>query len=82
MWLFFDLEKCIFLGLFWLDFGKTCNILRKSKINLIYFGKFSLQIWPFFLGGGGPGNPVLCRLFSGEDKIFLGEGKYTVYTRV
>jgi hypothetical protein len=47
IWLFFNLEEnSIFLELFWLNFNKTFNILRYFEISLIYFGKFSLKIWP------------------------------------
>ncbi len=46
--LFFNLEEnSVFLGLFWLNFNKTSNIFWFFKIYLIYFGKFSLKIWPF-----------------------------------
>ncbi len=48
-WPFFNLEEnSIFLGLFWQNFNKTYNILWYFKIFLIYFGKFSLKIWPLF----------------------------------
>ncbi len=48
-WLFFNLEdNSIFLSLFWLNFNKTYNTLWYFKFFLIYFGKFSLKIWPLF----------------------------------
>ncbi len=48
-WPFFNLEENdIFLGLFWLNFNETSNILWYSKTYLIYFGKFSSKIWPSF----------------------------------
>ncbi len=45
--LFSIMNKNIFLGPFWINFNKTCNILWYSKIYLIYFGKFSMKICPF-----------------------------------
>ncbi len=49
IWPFFNLEENgIFLGLFWLNFNETSNILWYFKISLTYFGRFSLKIWPIF----------------------------------
>jgi hypothetical protein len=49
IWSFFDLdENSIYFGLFWQNFYKKYKIFCYSKIYLIYFGKFSLKIWPFF----------------------------------
>ncbi len=48
-WPYFNLEEnSIFLVLFWLNFNEASNILWYFKIYLIYFGKFSLKIWPLF----------------------------------
>ncbi len=48
-WPFFNIEeKSIFLGLFWLNFNKKCNILQYFKIYLIYFGKIYIENLAFF----------------------------------
>ncbi len=82
-WPFFNLEEnSVFLGLFWLHFYKTYYILGFFKICLIYFGKFSLKIWPLFgpfphfriwpFHLLGPDNPVFRFLYPLEEakKVF------------
>ncbi len=65
---FLDLnENRIFFGLFWQNFYKTYNILWYSKLNLIYFGKFSLKIWPLFTFE----NLAFLRLLMAEFGLFI-----------
>ncbi len=70
-WPSFNIEEnSNFLGLFWLNFNKTYNILKNSKIYLIYFLlKFSLYltfitIWKSGLFWNG----------SWQNLFFLGHG--------